>query len=215
MGLRIPSAVWMRLRAALLLSKKKLSVAEKTGKGVGDFLQSFKKGSKPFRLAINKASYIGDSADRLTIVNSFANITNTGVLSVVCLSHILSSWNKTFLENHFRDFIFQCRNNSLRTKDRLSHFLQLDESCILCLNIFPNFKQGETFLHICKCTVTNNALNSFLRHFSIVQLPSENSFEEFYWYGTINHATCKPSLLVFDIFQLCRESGAERTERPC
>ncbi len=203
MGLRIPGTVWMRLRSSLLLSKKKLSVADKTGKSICTFLQSFKKGFKPFRLTINKASYLGESTERLTIVNSFANITNTAVQSAVCLPHILSSWNKTFLENHLREFIFQCRNNSLRTKDRLSH-LQLDESCNFCLNVFPNFKQRETFLHIFrKCTVTSNVLNSFLRHFNIVQLPSENSFDEFFWYGTINHATCKPSLLVFDIFRYC------------
>jgi hypothetical protein len=204
MGLRIPCSVWMRLRSSLLLSKKKLSVADKPGKSICNFLQSFKKGSKPFRLAINKASYLGDSAERLTIVNSFANITNTTVQSVVCLPHILSSWNKSFLDNNLREFIFKCRNNSLRTKDRLSHFLQLDESCNFCLNVFPNFRQRETFLHIfLKCTVVSSVLNSFLRYFNIVQPPSENSFDEFFWYGTINHATCKPTLLVFDIFRYC------------
>ncbi len=173
------------------------------------------KGSKPFRLTINRASYIGESTERLTIVNSFANITNTAVQSAVCLPHILSSWNKTFLENHLREFIFQCRNNSLRTKDRLSHFLQLDDSCNFCLNVFPDFKQRETFLHIFrKCAVTSNVLNSFLRHLNIVQPPSENSFDEFFWYGTINHATCKPSLLIFDIFRYCIWTSKLRCKVP-
>jgi hypothetical protein len=203
-GLPFPYAVWMRLRSSLLLSKKKLSVADKVGKNVVSFLRGFKKGSKPFRLAINRASYIGESTERLTIVNSFANITNTNVQSTVCLPHILSSWNRTFLDNHLREFIFHCRNNSLRTKNRLSHFLQLDDSCNFCLNVFPDFRQRETFPHIFrKCTVTSNVLNTFLRQYSIVQPPSENSFDEFFWYGTINHATCKPSLLIFDIFRYC------------
>jgi hypothetical protein len=194
----------MRLRSSLILSKKKLCVPDKAGKGIGTFLRGFKKGSKPFRLAFNKASYLGESTERLTIVNSFASITDTAVQATVCLPKILSSWNRTFLDNHLREFIFQCRNNSLKTKNRLSHYLQIDDSCNFCLNVFPDYKQRETFLHIFrKCTVTSNILNSFLRQYSIIQPPSENTFDEFFWYGTINHATCQPTLLIFDIFRYC------------
>ncbi len=148
LGLRFPASLWMKIRSALFFSKNKLTFpTTKEGRSVGDFLRGFRKSSKPFRITINNAGYIGESPDNLTVVSSFSNITNTLIHSIDCLPHVLSSWNRTFWDNHFREFIFKCSYNSLRTKDRLSHFLQLDDVCNFCKNIVTDFKQRETFPH--------------------------------------------------------------------
>jgi hypothetical protein len=51
--------------------------------------------------------------------------------------------------------------------------------------------------------LTNEKKMKLLYSYRIV-IPSENTvFEESYWYGTINQATCKPTLLLFDCFRYC------------
>jgi hypothetical protein len=100
-GFRMPVSLWMRLRSALLFSKKKLTdIPDKTGRSINEFLKSFKRGSKPFRRAIGQAKYLGESPDNLTIVNTFSQLTNTRPPNNGCLTHILSAWNRCFLDNH-------------------------------------------------------------------------------------------------------------------
>jgi hypothetical protein len=195
----------MRLRPALLFSKKNLAISpDKPGRSINDFLKSFKKGSKPFRRAIQQAKYLGESPDKLTIVNTFSKLTKTEPPNVGCLTQILSSWNRVFLDNHLREFIFKCRNNSLRTRDRLSHFLSIDDNCQFCHNLTTNYKQRETFAHLLRhCPVTSSILEGFLLRFGIIPPPTVISFDDYYWYGTIDQYTCKSSLLIFDIFRYC------------
>jgi hypothetical protein len=205
LGFRMPVSLWMRLRSALIFSKKNLVIApDKPGRSIGDFLKSFKKGSKPFRRIIQQAKYLGESPDKLTIVKTFSKLTNTDTPSVSCLKLILSSWNKVFLDNHLREFIFKCRNNSLRTRDRLSHLLDIDDNCKFCYNLTANYKQRETFVHLLRqCPVTSSVLEGFLLRYGITPPPTVNTFDDYYWYGTIDQYTCKISLLIFDIFRYC------------
>jgi hypothetical protein len=82
LGLPLSVSVWMRLRSSLLFSRKQLSGStppEKPGSSITDLLKKARRGSKPFRLIIDKAKYLGDSAEKLTIVSSFAIITNTAI----------------------------------------------------------------------------------------------------------------------------------------
>jgi hypothetical protein len=204
-GFRMPVSLWMRLRSALIFSKKNLMIIQdKPGRSINDFLKGFKKGSKPFRRAFQQAKYLGESPDKLTIVNTFSKITNTEPPNISCLTHILSSWNRCFLDNHHREFIFKCRNNSLRTQDRLSHFLNMDNNCLFCHNLTINYKQRETFPHLLRlCPVTSSVLEGFLLRFGIIPPPTIISFDDYYWYGTIDQYTCKSSLLIFDTFRYC------------
>jgi hypothetical protein len=50
---------------------------------------------------------------------------------------------------------------------------------------------------------TSNILLQYLRLNRIVIPSNDTSFDESYWYGTINQATCKATLLLFDCFRYC------------
>jgi hypothetical protein len=206
-GLDLPVSLWMRLQTALTYSKKinrydSENVSE--GKNISAFMNMIKRGSKKFRIIIDNSRYLGDCQNKLCIVNTFAKITNTTSPTSLCLKNILSAWNKSYLENHFRDFLYKFRQNTLRTKDRLAHLIDTDVNCFFCKCFSNPSLHKESFAHLFRlCPFTSNLLLQFLRINRIV-IPSDNTvFEETYWYGTINHATCKPTLLLFDCFRYC------------
>jgi hypothetical protein len=129
-GLILTVSLWMRLRSALLLYKGNLSslqdgvIADEPPKTVDYFLSRIKRGSKPFRNVIDKSIYQYPPVTELPVLISFCNIVGLQVPSPVIARNFLSSWNQVFLGNDLREFIFKCRNNLLKTGDRLSHVLE-------------------------------------------------------------------------------------------
>ncbi len=217
-GLDLPLGLWMRLQTALTYSKKINrydieNVSE--GKSISEFMKRTKRGSKRYRTIIDSSRYLGDCPSKLSIVNTFAKITHTHPPTPTCLKNILSAWNKSYLENHFRDFLYKMRQNTLRTKDRLAHLIDTDANCFFCKCFSTPNLQKESFVHLFRgCPVTSNILLQFLRLNRIV-IPSDNTvFEESYWYGTINQATCKPTLLLFDCFRYCIWNFKSRKKVP-
>jgi hypothetical protein len=151
-GLALTVSLWMRLRSAILLFKSKLRPtldADDPPKSVTDFLNRIKRGSKPFRNVIDKSIYQNQSVMELPVLTSFCKIVNMPVPSEVISKNFLSSWNQIFLGNDTREFIFKCRNNLLRTGDRLSHIIDnVDDRCFLCKSLYPEGGNRETFLHL-------------------------------------------------------------------
>jgi hypothetical protein len=183
---------------------KKTPFTPNKGCSIDDFLKRFKKGSKNFRIIIDRAKYIGEANTDLTIVKTFARITNTSVPPSNVLSHFLSGWNFSYLDNKLRDFIYQCRQNILRTGDRLSHIMDTNKNCFFCRNLINPILCKESFNHLFRtCTVTSCILESFLLRYRIVILITDGTFDDAYWYGNINNSICKPVLLIFDIFRYC------------
>jgi hypothetical protein len=201
----MPLSLWMRLQSALLYSKKinRCEIdLDSDGKYLADFLNKIRRGSKKFRQVIDKSRYLGDCPSKLLIVSTFAKLTNTPSPSPDCLKNILSSWNNSHLENHFRDFLYKFRHNILRTKDRLSHLIVTETNCLFCKSFSVPIYQKETFMHLFRsCPFTSNTLLKFLNLNRIVIPVTTSSFDEAYWYGSINQSTCKPSLLLFDCFR--------------
>jgi hypothetical protein len=201
----MPLSLWMRLQSALLYSKK-INRYERDldsdGKYLADFLNKIRRGSKKFRQVIDKSRYLGDSPSKLSIVATFAKLTDTPPPSPECLKNILSSWNNSHLENHFRDFLYKFRQNILRTKDRLSHLVTTETNCHFCKSFSVPIYQKETFMHLFRtCPFTSNILSKFLILNKIVIPIATSTFDKAYWYGTIDQSTCKPSLLLFDCFR--------------
>jgi hypothetical protein len=117
-------------------------------------------------------------------------------------NYILQSYNNSHLENHFRDFLYKFRHNILRTEDRLSHLIATDTNCFFCKSFPVPIFQKETFTHLFRnCPFTSKILLKFLSVNHIVIPLDTSSLDEAYWYGSINQATCKPSLLLFDCFR--------------
>jgi hypothetical protein len=109
---------------------------------------------------IDRSVYQDNKLTELTVVNSFADITQTRRPQELFLKNFISGWNCTFFDNNFRDFIFKCRSNCLCTGDRLSHLLpSYNEQCFLCKGLIPNSTNRETFLHLFRqCGVTSSLL---------------------------------------------------------
>jgi hypothetical protein len=197
----------MRLQSALLFAKKNNNYGtdpQMEGKSVSVFLKKIKKGSKQFRQTIDKSRYLGDCPTNLTIVKTFSSITNTRIPSASCLNTVLSSWNKPFFENHFREFLYKFRQNTLRTNDRLAHLLKVDSNCIFC-KCFPTpVINKESFTHLFRtCPFTSNVLLQFLNRNRITLPENTSTFDESYWYGLINQEVNNSTLLLFDAFRYC------------
>jgi hypothetical protein len=207
LGLELPPSLWMRLQSALLFAKKNNNYGvdpQMEGKSVSVFLKKIKKGSKQFRQTIDKSRYLGDCPTNLTIVKTFSSITNTRIPNASCLNTVLSSWNKTFFENHFREFLYKFRQNTLRTNDRLAHLLKVDPNCIFC-KCFPTpVINKESFTHLFRtCPFTSNVLLQFLNRNRITLPENTSTFDESYWYGLINQEVNNSTLLLFDAFRYC------------
>jgi hypothetical protein len=196
----------MRLRSAILLFKSKLRPtldADDPPKSVTDFLNRIKRGSKPFRNVIDKSIYQDQSVMELPVLTSFCKIVNMPVPSEVISKNFLSSWNQIFLGNDTREFIFKCRNNLLRTGDRLSHIIDnVDDRCLLCKSLYPEGGNRETFLHLFrKCTVVSNLILRFNVRFGIVWNVPDMDFDSIYWFGDLNGTLDRGSLLLYDLFR--------------
>jgi hypothetical protein len=175
-GLILTVSLWMRLCSALLLFKGNLSslqenvIVDEPPKTVDYFLSRIKQGSKPFRNVIDKSIYQYIPVTELPVLVSFCNIVGLSVPPPIVARNFLSSWNQVFLGNDLREFIFKCRNNLLKTGDRLSHVLaNFDDRCFLCKNLYPDSGNRKTFIHLFrKCTVVSNLILRFNVLFNIV-----------------------------------------------
>jgi hypothetical protein len=135
---------------------------------------------------------------------TFSHITNTPVPNPSCLNTVLSSWNKSYLDNHFREFLYKFRQNILRTKDRLAHLLNIDMNCNFCKCFHPPLLNKESFVHLFRmCPYTSNVLLQFLNRNRITLPENTSTFDETYWYGLINHEVNKSTLLLFDAIRYC------------
>jgi hypothetical protein len=206
-GLVFPPVTWLNLQTAITYAKKilaKTSIGDKKGLPVNKFVGRFKKGSKPFRQTIDNATYMGESCLELTIVRTYARITHNTVQSEDITKKFLSSWNKVYLDNKFREFIYKCRHNILRTGDRLSHILNTDSYCFFCKNLPQQLLVPESFYHLFfECPVTNSVLSMLLVKNNIVFNSTDTKFGEAYCYGTVNNSLSLPTLTFFDVFRFC------------
>jgi hypothetical protein len=205
-GIVFPPVVWMNLQSAILYAKKILLQKDENhlckGVTIDKFVTKFKKGSKHFRMTIDKASSRGESCTDLSIVHTYAKITLNNIPEEKNVKIILGSWNLSYLTNNLREFIYKCRQNTLRTGDRLAHIISVDGLCFFCKNLPTPLLNKETFHHLfLNCPVTNSVLASLLHNRNIIFNAENSKFCEIFWYGIINQSVCRPTLLFFDIFR--------------
>jgi hypothetical protein len=162
-----------------------------------------KKGSKAFRNVIDRSVYQNSNLSELTVLNSFAEITHSKLPESLILKNFISGWNCAFLDNNFREFIFKCRNNCLRTGDRLSHLLPAhNDQCFLCKGILSGSSARETFFHLFRrCVVTASLLLKFNKFFKLEWSSDNFCFENLYWYGSDGGKLDRQALLVYDVFR--------------
>jgi hypothetical protein len=203
--INIPLSIktWMGLRSAVLLAKKVITPNDKPPVSLDRFLRGIKKGSKKFREVIDRSVYQSRTVLDLATVIGFARITETQTPELIITKNFVSGWACTFLENDFREFIFKCRNNMLRTGDRLSHMLlNVNDTCRLCLGMLDGLKHRETFLHLFRsCPVTSNILLRLNIRCKLNWDISDSNFDSIYWYGDCAGNLDRNVLLFYDIFR--------------
>jgi hypothetical protein len=214
MGLNFTQSVWMRLRSALSYAKVKLHEQNPVmiiPMSVQRFLDSFKKGSKKFRIVMAAQPINSMETSSLVTVTSFSNITETPIPSNESLSFILCTWNVFFLPNYLREFIFMCRNNQIRVGARAAHFLdRADGRCTFCKMVNANCITRETFNHFFfLCPITNNLLRGLTINLGAKILKENQLFPRAFWYGDTGVVTDadtenpidKSLQLFYDIFR--------------
>jgi hypothetical protein len=210
MGLPVTQALWLRLRSALLLAREKcnlkllnLDVVAPPAKPISEFLNSIKKGSKKFRNVIDKSVYDDIVVTDLTIVKTFCEINSVIPPPKAIVEHFLASWNCSFLENNLREFIFKCRNNLLKTNDRLSHILKnIDQNCFLCNCLPDGGNHRETFNHFFRtCPVVTNLIAQLNANLKITFPVNNFYFDQAFWFGNVCGTLDKNTLLFFDILR--------------
>jgi hypothetical protein len=201
MQLPLTYSLWMQLRSALLLARRTIGDSALVPVTLTKFLTSFKRGSKKFREVIDRSVYQSNSVLDLTVVNSFEAITKTNPQPELIVKNFLSSWNLSFLDNNFKEFLFKCRNNILKTQDRLSHILPgINDKCILCKNIVMGLENRESFNHIFRsCTVTDSVILRINRMCNLSWNINNFDFDSLFWYGNMCGDLDRNTLLFYDI----------------
>jgi hypothetical protein len=167
---------------------EKQTNAKKESKSTRTFMYSFKKGSKKFPTVLTFNPNKNLDRPNLRTVNTFCVLTDTQVPDSEFLGKILGLWNRSFLQNETREFLFKERNNCLALNNRTAHFLaNVNEKCSFCRIINPETNQKENFRHLFfDCPVTRTALNGFLL-LSRLRIRGNNpNFKKNFWYGTTN-----------------------------
>jgi hypothetical protein len=126
MNIELTGTVWTRLRNAMIHAKKTLPNRpnqKNTTMTLDTFIRSFKKGSKKFREIINFNPSLPQERDQLRTVLTMAAITDTQIPDHTELGKILGLWNRSFLPNDLREFLFKERKNSLPLSNRTAHFI--------------------------------------------------------------------------------------------
>jgi hypothetical protein len=141
----------MRLHEALEFYKNK-KYNEPAGPAVSIefFMKTFTRGSKPFRRILCYNEFSKHKTEKVHTVTTFFEITGLPVLDPSYLKKCWGFWNKSYLGNKCREFLFKFYNNILGTNDRVSKFVQgHNPECTLCeINNEARPIPAESFYHV-------------------------------------------------------------------
>jgi hypothetical protein len=143
----------MRLNEWLLGWNKKIldnSNAQNTGLRLLEFLEKFKKGSQPFRrVLVKKFTEKGLKTQGKTF-EKFCNV--AGIAPDIendLIEKVVSWWDKNFLSNRQKEFLFKFVNNTLGINSRVAHYnIYVNAGCTFCVlkKLFP--APQESFRHL-------------------------------------------------------------------
>jgi hypothetical protein len=158
-GINFSLVTYMRIMPFFEGFRRRLAAADATLESVPltQFLNVKKGEAKKVRGFLDghtgTGSSIGTSTaikqvKQLQIVKTFFRVTNIVVIPDFT-GKILGLWNKCYLPNKVREFIFKFYNNQLSINTRLSHYtLNRTRSCTFCMLAGAPAPADETFLHI-------------------------------------------------------------------
>jgi hypothetical protein len=146
-NLSLSFTTYIRLYGVLSSAIKKFCKLDEKSQSINNFLNRFRKGSKPIRNVLSVKSGINVLN---SVANAFSTVTSIANLSEKMLSENLELWNVSHFPNSFCDFIFKFYHNRLGLNTRISHFTDNNRWCTFCAIVGRNLGPfpDETFTHI-------------------------------------------------------------------
>ena len=207
-GLPVTLATWMRLQATLLHSRHALKKADESDNLTGNISNLFAKstkGSKQFRKILCGGLRPQTEAESLRTVLQYSTLINTLVPDSIPLGKCLELWNKSFLPNDARNFLFLLRNNSLPLNNRINAFYNtVSPLCSFCRIVNRDTTPRESFSHFfLTCPITWNLIFQWTRSLNLAPDIETLDFQNLFWYGTVNLTSddSGTTALIMDLFK--------------
>jgi hypothetical protein len=141
------------------------------------FIGKFRKGSKPFRNIISKAS-VKKNLQQISHVRTFLRLTNCNPPSDTRIKSLFCSWNKTVFSSIINLFKFKYYNNILGTNNRVSHFNpEVNAGCTFCNISGPRPIPVKSFCHIFyDCPIVNGLIVELEKKYLVGNIMTRENF---------------------------------------
>jgi hypothetical protein len=198
-GLNITANMWLRLRNAISIVKKKFpNLNAKNAESIVGFFARYRRGSKNIR------KYYGNFTDKkvtdTNVVKSYCRIVNY-TPNDIFLNDWMSLWTLNPFTNDLKNFILQCRFNTLPLNNRLHSYMpDIDPRCTFCRMKDPTTQCRDSFSHcFFDCPTTREILNEILSKFNISGNNNDDILK-LYWFGQYTGTDlCKNTVLCYNI----------------
>ena len=214
-GVPLTMNKWLILQGTLLHAKRTLGMLVDTEfppQSISSFCSLIKKGSKKFRHISEKIAAGKYDRKNLRCVNTVARLTDTVLPIGRHLAACLGVWQRAYMNNDMRNFIFMLRNNDLKLNNRLNAFDDnVDPRCTFCRILNGNTNSRDGLKHaFYTCPVTNNLLRNLVAGCEPVPDINSREFRQLYWYGSIitdeddeeaGQSSNLAGLIIFDLFR--------------
>jgi hypothetical protein len=182
-GLPLTPTIWFKLCGAVSFWKTKF-VCEKNPVKIENFFAGIKKGSKKLRLVSESVAENKINLLATANVRTFFQLVGVECSAASCKIWI-GAWNKNFLPNELRNFMFNCRNNTLPLNNRLNSYMkEIDPRCTFCRIKFGTEAARDGFAHcFLLCPTVKQFLTTLIVKLNLELDLDDNEFRQLYWYG--------------------------------
>jgi hypothetical protein len=163
MGVQTTDELWRKLdklRNTAILRYNSDANFYSQEESMSDFFRRWKKGSRNVRLVLcfKKIDYIPHN------IVKFSDNTDT-IIGLECARFLNKSWNRHYLSNELRVFLFKLHNNTLPFNTILSHFVRgTSRTCTFCVIDRNPEGEDETPLHFFfNCPVSERIREDFFK----------------------------------------------------
>jgi exonuclease III len=191
LDMNVPNQNYYALRTAILdsISLQKHKTFETEGipdQSLEDFLNNFKKGSKPFRKVFEQFRSKKISLSKKQTVKTFFRLIDIEIPEESILASLYKLWGNNCYPNRLREFIFKFLHNQLGLNTRVSHFNNnIARACTFCAIKRRVPAPDETFLHLFYSCPDTSAIfeRFFLTKLNDLGLTDEETKKKFLFTG--------------------------------
>jgi hypothetical protein len=166
---------------------------------LSEFFAGIKKSSKKLRNIENKINLAESNVSDSRSVATFCRLIDCAVPVENLLRKWIGAWNWSFLGNDLRQFMFNCRFNSLPLNNRLNAYIaEVDPHCTFCRILDRATTTRDSFKHcFFDCLTIRQMLTFIINNMTTGISMEDDNFIECYWFGIINGEVNIPILVFF------------------